>query len=63
MKLVNGQLPPQEVIVEDMAKKVITYTRIDDKKAEKKTAYFKTEVRKAAANSKILERRVKTKKN
>lgn len=57
VKLVNGQLPPQEVIVEDMAKKVITYTRIDDKKAEKKTAYFKTEIRKAAANSKILERR------
>lgn len=55
--LKDGILPEPITINEDGVKKIISYSRNEEGKIEKKTRIFRVEVRKASANPKVLERR------
>jgi len=54
-------LPEPQTIIENDLKKIISYSRNAKGEIEKKTRYFKIEVRKTTSNQRVLERRKWTK--
>lgn len=57
IELVDGELPEQEETVKNGLKTVISYTRRDDGKVEKKTRVFSIETRKAVVSKAVMQRR------
>lgn len=57
IELVDGELPEQQEIVKNGLKTVISYTRRDDGKVEKKTRVFSIETRKAVVSKAVMQRR------
>eukprot|EP00039_Didymoeca_costata_P032200 m.37045 g.37045 ORF g.37045 m.37045 type:complete len:302 (+) comp9236_c0_seq1:60-965(+) len=53
----DAPLPEPETVINGNIKKVITYTRRDDKKVEKRTKIFRLEKRKVNVSHAVLERR------
>lgn len=54
---INQPLPETQTIVDNDVKKIISYSRTSKGEIEKKTRYFKVEVRKTSSNQVVLQRR------